>query len=84
MISANTDDDDVAVQEALANWFTFASESELLESLETATMYLSDDFELFDVVLLDALSIGYAYKDRENTVDFKAAISKRCVFFHSI
>jgi hypothetical protein len=83
VISANTDDD-VAVQEALANWVTFASESELLESLETATMYLSDDFELFDVVLLDALSIGYAYKDRENTVDFKAAISKRCVFFHSI
>ena len=63
MISANTDDD-VAVQEALANWVTFTSESEFLESLETATMYL------------DALSDGHAYKDCEDTVAFKAAISK--------
>ena len=83
VIHANKDDD-VAVQEALANWVTFTTESDLLESLETATMYLSEDFELFDVVLLDALSIGYVYKDHENTGDFKAAISKRCVFFHSI
>jgi hypothetical protein len=76
VIQANKDDD-VAVQEALANWVTFTTESDLLESLETATMYLSEDFELYDVVLLDALSVGHAYKDREDTAEFKAAISKR-------
>ncbi len=76
VMSANTDDDD-AVQEALANWVTFTSESEFLESLNTATIYLSEDFELFDVVLLDALADGHGYNDHEDTVAFKAAITKR-------
>jgi hypothetical protein len=76
VISANTDDDD-AVQEALANWVTFTSESECLESLNTATIYLNDDFELYDVVLLDALADGNGYNDREDPVAFKSTIAKR-------
>jgi hypothetical protein len=75
VISANTDDD-AEVQQALTNWVTFTTESEVLESLETTTLYISEDFELFDFVLLDAFADGYDNTDHEGMITFKAAITK--------
>jgi hypothetical protein len=77
-VKACHNDDDEHVQACLAEWVEVCPESDVWDSLESATRYTAPDFKKYDVVLMDCrYQPDCTFPERQDWAAFQGNVVKR-------